>query len=145
MPFVHTETVRLAHVDAAGILYFARIFELCHAAMEAAMSAAGRPLSGFFRDPTWVMPVVHAEADYKRPLKLDDEVRIEVVLELLSDRRLAWRFTALGPSGKPHAVATQVHVAVDAASFRPTAIPNEWLTALSDVVEVRRADAPDAP
>ncbi len=74
----YTHTVRFADTDAAGVAYFARLFDWCHAAYEEALQAAGVPLPEFFGGRSIAVPIVHAEADYRAPLRVGDRLHIHL-------------------------------------------------------------------
>ncbi len=133
MAFAHATSVTFKHVDPAGILYFSRVFELCHDAMEALMAASSHPLSSFFDGkPEVILPIVHAEADYKRPMRLGDDIVVHVRIAQTGDSSLTWGFRITSADGQVlHATAQHVHAAVDTHSFRPTrlsriAAVQEW-------------------
>ena len=119
----YTHTVRFSEVDAAGILFFSRVFEIAHAAYEALLAERGTPLRQLVHDERWTLPLVHAEADYHAPMRLGDEVSVQVAIEAIGSTSLTLRFTLAAPSGQPLATVRHVHVAVDRATFRPVPLP----------------------
>ena len=127
MAYRHPETVRFHHVDAAKILYFSRVFELCHSAMEAMMNSTDRPFASFFADPQFLLPIVHAEADYKRPMMLGDNVVVEVEIGAVGGSSLTWHFRIVNDAGKVHATVKHVHACVHADTFKSRPIPTEFL------------------
>ena len=92
MPFVHYRTVRLADTDAAGVVFFARTLSICHEAYEEALAAGGLELNDFLGASGIVVPISRSEADYKRPLRPGDKLRITVTPEALTDHSFALRF-----------------------------------------------------
>src|ERR1044071_4080388 len=112
MPFAYSRTVRLADTDAAGVVYFARTFSLCHEAYEASLEAAGISLEEFLGATGIVIPISRSEADYLRPLRVGDKLRITVKPEPISDNAFAIRFelVKLGPAEKVAARVRTEHV-----------------------------------
>jgi hypothetical protein len=49
MHYEHVVTVRFNEVDRAGIAFFGRVFEYCHACFEETLAASGQPLAGHLR------------------------------------------------------------------------------------------------
>lgn len=131
MPFTSQVTIRFHHTDPAGIVYFAKIFELFHTAFEDLLAEAGHPLSAFFEHgrPEWLMPLVHAEADFRRPLRLGETLEVRVVVDPVDDSRLAFDFEIWGADGL-RATGRHVHRAIKAATFKPTSVPADFLAAL---------------
>ena len=72
----HSVTVRLHHTDAAGVLFYSRLFELVQEAFETAMETAGLPLGELLRDGGFRIPVVHAQADYRAPVRVGDVLEV---------------------------------------------------------------------
>lgn len=131
MPFIHSTAVRFCHVDAAGIAYFSRAFELCHEAMEEVLTQGGLPLATILGSRDWAMPLVHAEADYKRPLRLGDHLNIEVRIERAGPSSLTWHYRVLGEGGDLRAEVRLVHSCIERPSFKPRARPAELDAALA--------------
>ena len=67
MPFTYNRTIRFQETDAAGVMYFSNVLNICHEAYEASLTAAGITLDRFFRNPTVAVPIVHASVDFLRP------------------------------------------------------------------------------
>ena len=76
MSFEHTLTARFFEIDRAGIVFFGRFFEYCHATFEEMLLAALPDWNGAFDHSGWGMPLVHAEADFSRPVRMGDRLRI---------------------------------------------------------------------
>ncbi len=125
-------TVRFAHVDAAGIAYFSRIFEFCHAAYEDLLGTCGYPLPEFFNSLGWGMPLVHAEADFKRPLRLGDAITVGVQLLSVSTSAFTLNFTLCDKDGKLLASAQHVHVAIDLRTREKKPLPEAFVRSLKE-------------
>lgn len=124
MPFSHRTTVRFSQVDAAGILYFSRALELCHEAFEAFLADRGMPLSPQqFRGGGVLLPIVHAEVDFSAPMRLGDEVEVQVSVGKQGTSSITFSFRLLGHDGALRATAHHVHVATDPATFAAVPLP----------------------
>ena len=125
MPFSHARTVRLADTDAAGVVFFARTLALCHEAYEESLAAAGLDLNDFLGRADIVVPISRSEADYKRPLRVGDKLRITVAPALLSAHSFAVRFeiTKLGTAEKIAAVVRTEHVCTSLAKRERAPLP----------------------
>ncbi len=124
MPFVHRVTARFYEVDRAGILFFGRVFEMCHAAYEELLVAAGCDLDRLLALEVG-MPLVHAEADFARPIRLHDRVDVAVEVARASERSLTFAFTLRGSGGDGdvRATATHVHAFVNLRDFTGASRP----------------------
>ncbi len=125
MPFTYDRTVRLADTDAAGVVFFARTLSICHEAYEAALAAAGVDLNELLGAKGIVVPISRSEADYKRPLRPGDTLRVSVTPELVSDHSFAIRFeiTKLGPPTKLAASVRTEHVCTAPAKRERAPLP----------------------
>src|ERR1700691_850243 len=76
MSFHYHRTVHFADTDAAGVVFFANYFVICHEAYEESLAAAGIELIAFFSKAPIIIPVAKSEAVYLRPLHVGDKLRI---------------------------------------------------------------------
>ncbi len=123
--FTYETVVRLHHTDAAGTIYYARVFDLAHAAFEAFLDDIGHPLPSALAAHPVVLPIAHATADYRAPLRLNDPLRIELWVETLSRRSFELRYRFLRADGELAAGVRTIHVAVDSESGESTELPDK--------------------
>lgn len=119
-----TRTITLRHTDAAGVLYFANQLELAHEVFEEWLASRGLPLRSILDGADWVLPIVHASADYGAPLRLGDVVSLTVRVTKVGDRSLTWEAT-LERSGARAGRVEVTHVAVDRATGKARPLPVE--------------------
>lgn len=128
MSFVHRTTVRFFQVDRAGILFFGRVFEMCHAAYEEALLASGNRIDAMIASDGVGMPLVHTEADFIAPMRLHDRLDVLPQVEGLSERSVTFGYRIVGSDdGKLRARTKLVHAFVDLKSFKATRAPQHWL------------------
>jgi 1,4-dihydroxy-2-naphthoyl-CoA hydrolase len=77
--FTYRTQVRLKDTDATGVLYFSEQFKMALETFEEFLKERGFPLRQLL-ESTYLMPIVHAEADYLAPLMVGDE--LEIVLKV---------------------------------------------------------------
>ena len=131
MSFEHRLIVRFYEVDRAGIAFFGRVFEYCHAAYEALLVARDYPLAEVFDAEDWGMPLVHAEADFQRPMRMGEELAIHVSVGRLGKTSVTFDFTVRGAvDGEVRATARHVHACVDMTRFVPLDVPERLRQAL---------------
>ncbi|MCC6645249.1 MAG: acyl-CoA thioesterase [Polyangiaceae bacterium] len=124
--------VRFQDVDAAGIVFFARVFDLFHDAFVASLREGGVRLEEVLRAGEWGAPLVHAEADYARPLAFGDALEIEVALAAVGDTSITVRYVARRGADACARGLTK-HVFIDRATRRPRAVPAEVVAALGGI------------
>ena len=125
MPFSHHRTVRLADTDAAGVVFFARTLALCHEAYEESLAAAGLDLNDFLGRADVIVPISRSEADYQRPLRVGDKLRISVTPSTISANAfaVAYEITKLGPVEKLSARVRTEHVCTSLSKRARVALP----------------------
>ena len=120
--FSETREVRFQDVDAAGIIFYPRVFEFFHDLYVAFLADAGFPLHEVLRDKTFAAPIRHAEADYFRPLRFGDQVAVGLVAAHLEPDEVTLGFQ-LRQHDQVCVVGQTLHTFVDTARFQRMAIP----------------------
>lgn len=125
MPFSYRRTVRFADTDAAGVVFFPNYLAICHEAYEEALAEAGVALQSFFAETGIVIPIAKSTADYLRPLRAGDKLRIDLTAERLSANSFALSFELfrLGPPEKLAARVRTEHVATSPAKRERVPLP----------------------
>lgn len=124
--------VRFQEIDVAGIVFFARIFEACHDAYIQFLLKSSEHLKEVFEKRTYVAPLVHAEADFIKPIRFADEIFVEIVRIRATERKIHWGFRLKKKADEQVvAVAQTVHVFVSGATFERMLVPDEILSFLS--------------
>ncbi|MDP3275783.1 MAG: AMP-binding protein [Deltaproteobacteria bacterium] len=122
--FSYEITVRFQEIDAAGVMFFARVFEWFHDSYFAAMAAHGVDFVAVLRDRPWLAPITHAEADFRRPMRFGDRLLVRLT-PTVDAQRLTIRYEIVQVDSPKvvHAAGHTVHAFVDAETFRAVAIP----------------------
>jgi 1,4-dihydroxy-2-naphthoyl-CoA hydrolase len=123
-------TVGLHDTDAAGLIFSANIFRICHIADEAFLKEIGFGMAELFSHRTLGLPVVHLEADFQKPLRVGDEVEIRARVAKIGRTSYRMAYELVNAQGERCAIAATVHVCVDPKTYQAIAIPAEFRTAL---------------
>lgn len=138
MAFTQDVMVRFNEVDRAGIAFFGRVFEYCHIAYEELFAAAGFPIDVMFEGADgWAMPLVHAEANYVRPMRLGAKLTIQAEVVRLGKSSVGFEYTVRDVAGKTCAVVNLVHCCVNLETFSKHPVPDELRRALFSLGIVR--------
>ena len=136
--FKVTRRVEFSDTDMAGIMHYSNFFRFMETAEHGFYRALGFSVVMPETDPRLGWPRVHAECDYKKPLRFEDLVEIHMLVKEKRSKALTYlfRFNKLG-EGTPTEVArgslTIVCVAHHAdGSMKAVAIPPE----IGDHIEV---------
>lgn len=116
-------TVRLHDVDAAGVLFFARLFVHAHDAYEDFMASQGRGLDKLIGAGVR-LPLAHASADYLAPLLHGERVSVTLEVEKLgrTSFTLAYAFRC---GDEVRARLHTVHVYLGEHDKTPSPLPEE--------------------
>ena len=120
----HSRSVLFQEIDAAGIVFFARFFEWFHDAYSELLASRGIRFEDVLAKGEWGIPLVHAEADYREPLRLGIAITIVIEKIDLGDKSMTVSYSVKGAE-KTYAVGKTVHAFIDRKTFRGRAIPDE--------------------
>jgi 1,4-dihydroxy-2-naphthoyl-CoA hydrolase len=125
MPYAYSRTIHFPDTDAAGVVFFANYLSICHEAYEEALGAAGLDVATFFSAHGIVVPIAKSTAEYLRPLRVGDKVRVTVKPELLSENSFAlnYELTRLNPIAKLAARVRTEHVSTSLQLRERVALP----------------------
>ena len=118
-------------IDAAGIVFFTHLFRYAHETYEIFMASIGHPLYEYIQQGGLILPLKHAEADYKKPLKYGDNLDINLSVTALSNSSFIITYRCMDESGQLCAEIKTVHVVVNVETGKPVLIPDDLRTALS--------------
>lgn len=113
-PFTYFFTLRLHDTDAAGRLFFAHLFRHAHDAFENLMTALGVPLDAMISAGQTLLPLIHAEADYRQPLRHGDQVQVQVTIAEIRRRSFAIHYVFLNHHHQIAATARTIHCQINA-------------------------------
>jgi acyl-CoA thioester hydrolase len=130
-PFRHAVRPAFYQADPAGVLFYGRVFELFHQGYAGLIEASGLPYDMHFGMRGYMVPVVHAEVDFKAPIRPGERLSVEVSVLRLGRSSITMGFRLVGPDGDERAKGRETHVAVDADSFTPIPIPDAVREALT--------------
>ena len=121
--------VQLQEVDAAGVVFYANYFVYAHQAYEQALLGAGFDLAQLLAAGRFALPMVHAEADYRHPLRYGDVVDLAIARTRIGGRSFTLVCT-LTSAGTTVATVTHVHACLEIATKVSAALPPDLVAAL---------------
>ena len=98
--FVHRRRVEFVDTDLAGIVHFSNFFRYMEQAEHAFIRSLGYSIHMEEEGQTIGWPRVHASADFRRPLRVEQEFEVEVLVKEIRSKsvRYAFRFRIVGQS-----------------------------------------------
>jgi len=111
-------------------LFFARYLALAHDAYEAFMDARGVSFGLLLHEADYIIPVVHAESDYRVPLWAGEEVQVRLWVHKLQRRSFTIAYELRRADDALSCTVQTVHAVVDKTSRRAIPLPQEIREAL---------------
>jgi acyl-CoA thioesterase FadM len=137
----HNLTTRLHHIDAVGIVFFGRLNQFCHDALEELLAAAGCAVGDVIAEGRFGMPLVHTEADYRKPMRLGERITVSARVAHVGHGSISFAFRVHG-EGDPadlRAEALFVHAGIDMQTFVKAPLDDRLLTGLERIGLIERA------
>ena len=92
-PFKFTRRVQFADTDMAGIVHFATIFRYMEEAEHAFYRSLQIPIHPRGKEGSIGWPRVHAECDYKRPIRFEEMLDIYLTVAEIKEKAVCYEFT----------------------------------------------------
>ena len=120
--------VRFGDIDQAGIVYYPRLVNYFHVAMEEFFAGAlDLNYPRFLAEHQLGLPAARLEVEFLHPLRYGDHLDIEIEVESIGTTSIIWRYAIYRERGdEPCARARIVTVNVDMKTFDKTPVP-DWL------------------
>lgn len=129
--FEHRITIPLQDIDAAGVVFFAHLFRYAHEAYEQFMRQLGEPLEQIISAGHYRLPLVHAEADYQRPVRHGEILLIRLQVTELAAKRFTLSYHCVDRDGELRARLRTVHVASRVDDLTACPLPQRLHAALA--------------
>lgn len=123
--FTLKTSVKLHDTDAAGLLFFANQFRMVHDCYEACLTEHGLPFGKILATADYILPIVHAEADFNAPLQPGQEIDITLQVAKIGTTSFVLDYTLLDYQGIQVGNAQTVHVCMDAATRKKRPLADE--------------------
>ncbi len=133
--------VEFSETDMAGIVHYSNFFRYMEAAEHEFFRSLGFSVVTRQVDPPVGWPRVHAECDYKQPLRFEDEVEIHLLVGEKKSKALSYEFqfrklNASPPVEVARGSLTVVCVTHQHGKMAPATIPK----AIAERIEVAPAE-----
>lgn len=124
MIFVFRRPVRFAEIDCAGVVFFPRVHEYCHEALEALFAELDGGYPRLVRTRELGVPTVRLDTEFRAPLRYGDTACIETAVERVGRSSIAFRhrITREG-DGTVTALVRHVVVMARLSTLTPVEVP----------------------
>lgn len=117
--------VRMQDTDAAGVIYFTNQFRMAQEGFEHFLDSVGYSVGHMLANTDYLTPVVHAEADYREPLRVGDRLVFDLTLERIGTKSFTLCSDVSNDEGHRVGRVRIVHAAVSKATWRACPLPDE--------------------
>jgi len=116
--------------DPAGILFYGRIFQLCHEAYELMIESFNLKES-YWENESFIVPIIHSEAKYRKPLLAGETAQIEITVTNLKESSFELTYVCKNDIGEVTNNVRTVHVFVNRSGWKKIKISEEVRKRLS--------------
>jgi len=103
--------------DPAGILFFGRVYELCHSAYEELIESFNLR-EDYWTNENYIVPILKSEAQYRKPIKYGETISVEINVTNLKSSSFELEYTCRNKKGAECVIVKTVHVFVDKATWK---------------------------
>jgi 1,4-dihydroxy-2-naphthoyl-CoA hydrolase len=125
--FEYNTTIKMHETDAAGVLFFANQFKLVHDAYEAFLESQGFAIKDLLTNTAFLLPIVHAETDFKAPLRVGDKVVVRLMVKKTGNTSFTLAHEIYKDGTLLTGAGETVHVCMDKNSAAKIPLPKELL------------------
>jgi YbgC/YbaW family acyl-CoA thioester hydrolase len=129
--FKATRWVEFSETDMAGIVHFANFFRFMETAEHGFYRSLGFSVRMPGPDPQLGWPRVHAECDYKKPLRFEDLVEIHLLVSAKKPKTISYQFRFRKLNEEPVVEVARGALTIVCVAYQPdgtmgaVAIPQE--------------------
>lgn len=124
--------IKFYDADPAGIMFFANAFKLAHDVYEQFVKSS--PLSkDYFNNDSFVVPIIHSEADYFKPILPDSSLKASLEVSKLKESSFELTCVFFNKESSEESLRVKtVHVFVKKSSWKKIPVPVDFRKYLND-------------
>jgi len=115
--------------DPAGILFYAKLFEICHSVYEEMINSF-KLKENYWSNDSFVVPIIKTDGAYFKPLRAGDIVSINLSVTLLKGSSFELTYEWINNAGELAAKARTVHVFVNKKRWKKIPINDDIVKGL---------------
>ncbi|MEJ2618397.1 MAG: thioesterase family protein [Ignavibacteriaceae bacterium] len=122
--FAVKKRINFYDCDPAGILFFARVYEICHSAYEEMIRSFNLG-EDYWTNENYLVPILKSEASYHKPIKFGEMITVEIVVGNLRDSSFELNYEVKNDKREVCTKVKTAHIFVDKKSWKKTEIVEE--------------------
>jgi len=115
--FIYKIKINFFDCDPAGILFFARVFNICHSTYEAMIKSLSLK-EDFWNNSEYIVPISSSEAKYHKPIKYGETITIELTVEQIRTSSFELGYLCKNERGEVCAKVKTIHVFLDKQTWK---------------------------
>src|ERR1035437_830057 len=129
---IHRIKINFFDCDPAGILFYARVFQICHSAYESMISSFSLK-EDYWNNAEYVAPISYSDARYLKPIKYGETISIELTVAQLRNSSFELGYLCKNEKGEVCAEVKTIHVFVDKKTWKKKEISKEVRAGLEKI------------
>ncbi|PJA97968.1 MAG: hypothetical protein CO128_09730 [Ignavibacteriales bacterium CG_4_9_14_3_um_filter_30_11] len=122
--FQYKRRINFYDCDPAGILFYGRVYMICHEAYEIMLESFN------LKDNSWtnknfVVPIIHSEAKYRKPLLAGETALIEISVTILKDSSFELTYLIKNDKNEITNNVRTVHVFLNKSDWKKSKIDKD--------------------
>ena len=117
-------TINFYDCDPAGILFYAKLFEINHSVYEE-LIASFDLTDKYWTSDSFVVPIIKTDGEYIKPLRAGEEIHINLSVTILKENSFELTYEWFNKDGEMVAKSRTVHLCLDKKSWSKINIPEE--------------------
>jgi 1,4-dihydroxy-2-naphthoyl-CoA hydrolase len=130
---IHKVKINFFDCDPAGILFYARVFQICHSAYEFMITSFSLK-EDYWNNSEYVIPISSSEAKYYNPIRYGETITIELNVIQLRNSSFELGYSCKNENGDVCAEVKTIHVFVDKKTWKKKELSKEVRSGLEKVL-----------
>lgn len=122
--FTAKRKINFYDCDPAGILFYAKIYELCHSVYEEMIQSFNLK-ENYWANDDYVVPIIQSEATYHKPFIYNSFVFVDLTVETISSSAFKLAYNCKNEDGELCAEVKTTHVFVDKKTWKKKTIKDD--------------------
>jgi 1,4-dihydroxy-2-naphthoyl-CoA hydrolase len=130
--FAYKYRVVLGDTDAAGVIFYANQFRIINYAYEEFLNSCDMSIYRILNKETFGVPIVRAESDFLAPIRVSDELIIELELDFISNSSYGVNYKIYN-CDRLCGSAKTIHVCIDMKTGNKIPLPESMVAVLKSL------------
>ncbi len=126
--YSYKRRVNFYDCDPAGILFFGRVYELCHSAYESMIESFNLQ-EPYWTNENYITPIIHSEASYHKPVRPGEMITINVQVSQLRKSSFELEYELVNLKGEICTKVKIVHIFIHKKNWEKINMPDNLLQA----------------